>query len=98
MEQLQTITKREIRITYFLIRNLEDTLTSRFIKGHILIVYWHQFVPNINKNFSSTVSHFFYYKPMLNGTIYQAPILTMENMIAGIVGSPGSAVLMRPQP
>jgi len=36
--------------------------------------------------------------PMLNGTIYQAPILTMENMIAGIVGSPGSAVLMRPQP
>jgi len=36
--------------------------------------------------------------PMLNGMTYQLPILTMENMIAGILGSLGSAVLMRPQP
>ena len=36
--------------------------------------------------------------PMLNGTIYQLPIFTMENMIAGILGSPAGAVLMRPQP
>lgn len=36
--------------------------------------------------------------PMLNGTIYQLPILTMENMIAGILGSLDGAVLMRPQP
>lgn len=36
--------------------------------------------------------------PMLRVTIYQLPILTMENMIAGILGSPGAAILMRPQP
>lgn len=36
--------------------------------------------------------------PMLNGMTYQLPILTMVNMIAGIVGSPDGAVLMRPQP
>ena len=32
------------------------------------------------------------------GTIYQGPILTMENMMAGILGSVDGAVLMRPQP
>jgi hypothetical protein len=36
--------------------------------------------------------------PMLNGTIYQIPIFTMENMIAGILGSPDGVILMRPQP
>ena len=36
--------------------------------------------------------------PILKGTIYQLPILTRENMIAGILGSPGGVVLMRPQP
>jgi len=37
-------------------------------------------------------------EPMLKGTTYQLPIFTMENMIAGILGSVGGAVLMRPQP
>ena len=32
------------------------------------------------------------------GMSYQLPILTMENMIAGILGSLDGAVLMRPQP
>lgn len=36
--------------------------------------------------------------PMLNAMIYQLPILTMENMIAGILGALGGAILMRPQP
>jgi len=36
--------------------------------------------------------------PMQNGTISQLPIFTMENMIAGILGSAAGAVLMRPQP
>jgi hypothetical protein len=32
------------------------------------------------------------------GISYQLPILTMVNMIAGILGSLDGAVLMRPQP
>ena len=32
------------------------------------------------------------------GTIYQLPILTMVNMMAGIFGSPDGAILRRPQP
>lgn len=32
------------------------------------------------------------------GTISQLPIFTMENMIAGMLGSAAGAVLMRPQP
>jgi hypothetical protein len=35
---------------------------------------------------------------MLNGTIHQSPILIMENMIAGMLGSSDGDVLMRPQP
>jgi hypothetical protein len=31
-------------------------------------------------------------------TIYQLPILTIENMIAGILGALVGAILMRPQP
>ncbi len=34
----------------------------------------------------------------LSRTIYQAPILTRENMIAGILGSAAGVVSMRPQP
>jgi hypothetical protein len=30
--------------------------------------------------------------------IYQLPILTRENMIAGILGSPAGVVSIRPQP
>ena len=37
-------------------------------------------------------------EPMLKATTYQLPIFTMENMIAGILGSVDGAVFIRPQP
>jgi hypothetical protein len=51
-----------------------------------------------NEEFKCIFVYFPATDPMLNGTIYQLPILTTENMIAGILGSVVDAVLMRPQP
>ena len=36
--------------------------------------------------------------PITKRNDYQIPIFTMENMIAGILGSAGDEILMRPQP